>query len=243
MLLAERVGSLILTARPEPIGLMRLRKVACDIVARLAARARRSCKLPSNTITEHLSSRGLQGSEASPEARDRAVTSLELDGRIVFSTDLRESLMSADIIVTATSSVNGIISAEMLRPGAVVCEISRPFNISEDVRKSRSDVLVVDGGLVLTPGEQDLGVGVGLPKGIVYGCMAETMVMSLEKRYQHGSIGPDLDPSQILELQEQACRHGFAPAPLMTSGRRVQPEDWTRLISCRRTPCAVAGEA
>jgi hypothetical protein len=240
MLLAERVGSLILTARPEPIGLVRLRKVACDIVARLAALARRSHKLASNPIAEYLSRRGFTVSAADPEVLDRAVTSLELEGRIVFSTDLRKTLPGADIILTATSSVNGIISPEMLGPGAVVCEISRPFNISEEVRKSRPDVLVIDGGLVLTPGEQDVGVRVGLPKGMVYGCMAETMVMSLEKRYQHGSIGPELDPSQILELGEQACRHGFQPAPLMTSGRTVRPR-LTRLISAV-TACTVAGK-
>jgi acetylornithine/succinyldiaminopimelate/putrescine aminotransferase/predicted amino acid dehydrogenase len=243
LLLAERVGSLALVARPEPIGLMRLRKVACDIVAYLAARAQRSRRLPSNFITEFLTSRGLIEFMNDPEACDRAVASLELEGRIVLSTDLRKSLAGADIIATATSSVSCIITAEMLRPGAVVCEISRPFNISEEVRESRPDVLVIDGGLVLTPGEQNLGVRLGLPEGMVYGCMAETMVMSLDSCYHHGSIGPDLSPSQILELQEQACRHGFRPAPLMTSGRRVQPEDWARVISCRpAAACAVAGK-
>jgi len=243
LLLAERVGRLILTARPGPAGLMRLRKVACDIVSYLAAHGTYSRKQPTNPIAEFLGN--YDGAEQlnDPQVCSRAARDLELEGLLVLMADSSGRLANADIIATATSSVNGILTGDMLDPGTVVCEISRPFNVSQEVRLSRSDVLVIDGGLVVMPAGQELGLHVGLPQGLVYGCMAETMVMSLEKQHQHGSIGTELDPSQILKLEEQACRHGFSPAPLTASGRKVQPDDWSRLISLRRAACATAGHS
>jgi acetylornithine/succinyldiaminopimelate/putrescine aminotransferase/predicted amino acid dehydrogenase len=241
MLLAERVGSLTLIARPGRIGLKRLRQVAHDVLAHLAARARLASSLPAGSMMEFLASRGLMESAADPETRERALIGLEEDGRLILTGDLRHSLADADIIATATSSVTRIVTSDALRPGAVVCEISRPFNVSQDVRESRRDVLIIDGGLVLMPGRQSLGVGVGLPEGMAYACMAETMVMSLEGHLRHGSIGSDLSLSRILELEEQACRHGFEPAPLMTSGRRIGPGDWARVLACRNAPDTLAG--
>jgi acetylornithine/succinyldiaminopimelate/putrescine aminotransferase/predicted amino acid dehydrogenase len=243
LLLAEHVGSLTLIARPGPVGLMRLRKVAFDIVAYLTAHIRYSRRQPTNAITEFLYSYDREELLNDPQVCNRAARDLEQEGLLVLVADSGGSLRNVDVIATATSSVNGILTGEMLAPGTVVCEISRPFNVSKEVHLTRPDVLVIDGGLVVAPEGQELGLHLGLPQGLVYGCVAETMVMSLEKRYQHGSIGTDLDPLQILKLEEQACLHGFSPAPLTTSGRQVQLEDWTRLISFRRAACTAAGNS
>jgi hypothetical protein len=42
--------------------------------------------------------------------------------------------------------------------------------------------------------------------------MAETMILALEGRYEHFSLGRDISLKQVDEMAQLAAKHGFRPA-------------------------------
>lgn len=125
------------------------------------------------------------------------------------STDLDTDLPLADIIVTVTSAVDAIIEPRHLKPGAVVCDVSRPRDVSVRVAKERDDVLILEGGVVAVPGEVDFGFNFGFPPRTSYACMAETMILALDGRYESFSLGKELELEKVREIGRLAAKHGF----------------------------------
>ena len=64
---------------------------------------------------------------------------------VAVSGDIRTALKDADIVLTVTSALDFIIEPEYLKPGAVVCDVARPRNVSREVADKRNDVLVIEG--------------------------------------------------------------------------------------------------
>lgn len=124
------------------------------------------------------------------------------------STDI-EDLRQADVIVTVTSSDTAIIQPQHLRPGAVVCDVSRPRDVSVRVVKERPDVLVIEGGVVKVPGPPEFNFDFGFPHGTAYACMSETMLLALENRFESFTLGKDVSPAQVTQTREWADKHGF----------------------------------
>ncbi|MHB9146408.1 MAG: saccharopine dehydrogenase NADP-binding domain-containing protein [Symbiobacteriia bacterium] len=126
------------------------------------------------------------------------------------TTNLRQALSRADVVLSSSSSVDAIIHPEDLKAGAVVCDLARPRDVASQVVEVRDDVLVLDGGVVQVPGDQvDLGFNFGFPPGTVMACMAETMILSLENRYESFTLGRELTVSQVDEISGLAVKHGF----------------------------------
>ena len=159
---------------------------------------------------------------------------------LVITTDLDAMLPLADVVVTATSSTAHLVTPGNVKFGAVVCDLSRPPNVSREVRDARPDVLVIDGGVIEVPGRPSLGWNFGFERGLVYACMAETMILALEHHYQHTSLGADLNLETILWLQQLARRHGFRLAQLRSFDRPLSDEAWQRIVAARS---AVLGSA
>jgi fatty aldehyde-generating acyl-ACP reductase len=120
-----------------------------------------------------------------------------------------QPIRQADLVVTVTSDIETIIDAHHLKPGAVVCDVARPRDVSQRVLEERKDVLVIEGGLVTMPGEVDFGFDYGLPPNLTFGCMAETMILALEGRFENYTLGRDLTVEQVDEIAELGHRHGF----------------------------------
>lgn len=136
----------------------------------------------------------------------------------------REAVKRADVIVTVTSSVDSVINAEDLKPGAVVCDVARPRDVSKEVAEKRDDVLIIEGGVVEVPGNVNFNFDFGFPKKTSYACMAETMMLALEQRYESFSIGRDLTVEQVEEITQIADKHGFKLAGFRSFERQVKPE-------------------
>jgi predicted amino acid dehydrogenase len=143
------------------------------------------------------------------KARNDMVSS---NARIEITTDVSEAVRNSEIVISATSAVNDVISPEDIQPGAVVCDVARPRDVAEAVASARDDVLVIDGGVVQVPGNVDFHYDIGLPKGTGLACMAETMILALEGRYEDYTIGKDISVEQVEEMQDMADRHGFGLA-------------------------------
>jgi predicted amino acid dehydrogenase len=144
-------------------------------------------------------------------------------GLLSCTQDVASALEAADVVVVATSSAGAtrlLLGADAFKPGAIVCDVSRPKNVGPEVAAARPDLLVLEGGVMALPGRPPLGC-FGLETGLAYACMAETLLLALEQRYVHTSVGPRLDLEEVLLLEQLAERHGFTA---------VVPED--------PTPCA-----
>ena len=120
-----------------------------------------------------------------------------------------ELLPDVDVVVCCTSTTERILREEHLRPSAIVCDVSRPSNVAASVRERRSDVMVIDGGVVRMPGDSTLGFNASIGKGNAYACMAETMMLAMEHRYADASLGFDLSLEHVLEMERLADDLGF----------------------------------
>lgn len=141
--------------------------------------------------------------------------------RATVSRDPDAALPSADILVTVTSAVDAVIRPEHLKPGAVVCDVARPRDVSRQVARQRKDVLVIEGGVVSVPGEVDFGFDFGFPAKTSYACMAETIILALEDRYEPFSLGRDLSLAKVREISALAEKHGFRIAGFRSFERAV----------------------
>lgn len=127
----------------------------------------------------------------------------------ITTTDDTNLVKQAHLIITVTSALDTIIEPHHLRQGAVICDVARPRDVSRQVAEKRPDVLVIEGGMVEVPGPVDFGFNFGFPPGMAYACMAETMALSLEKRYESFTLGKDIKLSQVLTIDKIADKHGF----------------------------------
>jgi len=143
---------------------------------------------------------------------------------VEISTDIESAVRQADLIVAVTSSVDVIIEPEMLKPGAIVCDVSRPRDVSVRVAEERDDVLVIEGGAVAPPGDVNFNFNFGFPPGLAYACMAETMILALEERIENYSLGKELELAKVREISELAIKHGFKLAGFRSFERAVDEE-------------------
>ncbi|MCM6776370.1 aminotransferase class III-fold pyridoxal phosphate-dependent enzyme [Nocardia sp. CDC159] len=118
-------------------------------------------------------------------------------------------IAGADIVVAATSAPQPLVAASDFAPHAVVCDVAQPPNVPADVATLRPDVTVFDGGIVRYPPGSDFDLRYGLPPGLTYACMAETMLLALSGDSDPASVGNRLSDKHIRLLGELAAAHGF----------------------------------
>ena len=144
----------------------------------------------------------------------------ECTARLHTGTDLKV-LQKAHLVITVTSALHTIVKPEHLRPGSVVCDVARPRDVSASVAASRQDVLVIDGGMVEVPGNVNFNFDFGYPPGKAYACMAETMALALEGRFEDYTLGKSFDRRHVEEIAEIAARHGFRLSGFRSFERQV----------------------
>lgn len=156
----------------------------------------------------------------------------EAPAEVTVYTEVAEGLRNADIIITVTSAVEAVILPEHIKPGAVVCDVARPRDVSVRVAKERDDVLVIEGGMIQVPGDMHLPkpdnpsseFSFGFPQGTSYACMAETMMLALDQRYECFTLGKDVSAAQVDQINAIAARHGFGLAGFRSFERAVDKE-------------------
>lgn len=169
------------------------------------------------------------------ETRLRALVA-ELGPRVPcelrYTTDLPAALREADLVLTATSSTQDVIEPDDLRPGAVVCELSLPHDVSRRVAQERPDVLVIEGGNMRVPGnfraervrEPGTDFDLALSPGTALACMSETMVLALEGRCESYTLGRGIDLAKVREIDALAARAGFELADMRAFDKVIPPE-------------------
>lgn len=128
--------------------------------------------------------------------------------------DADEHIADMDVIVTATSGAGKkVLDIMKVKPGAVITDVARPLDLSaEDVAK-RPDVLVIESGEIELPGDPQMK-GIGLPKGVAYACLAETIVLALEGRYETFTVGRNIEWEKVKEIYRLGLKHGMKLAAI-----------------------------
>lgn len=133
-------------------------------------------------------------------------------------------LRRAQLILTVTNAIHDVIRPQDLMPGAVVCDVARPRDVSAMVAAARNDILVIDGGMVDVPGPVNFHFNFGFPPGKSYACMAETMALALEGRFEDYTLGKEISRARVEEIAGIAARHGFRLSGFRSFERAVTPE-------------------
>ncbi len=119
-----------------------------------------------------------------------------------------------DVIVTATSGAGKrVLDIMAVKPGAVITDVARPLDLSAEDVARRPDVLVVESGEIELPGEVHMR-DIGLPPGVVYACMAETVVLALEGRYETFTVGRQIEWEKVKEIYRLGLKHGMRLAAI-----------------------------
>ena len=120
-----------------------------------------------------------------------------------------------DLIITTTSSAGEkILDITKVRPGCVICDVSRPFDISKEEALLRPDVLVVANGEVELPGLVKIDCDLGLPNNVVYACLAETALLALEGRLESFTLSREISLDNLRDIYRMAMKHGVKLAEI-----------------------------
>ncbi len=150
-------------------------------------------------------------------------------GAEAISTTEVSALRQADIVITVTSAGQAIIQPGDLKSGCVVCDVARPRDVSRAVIEQRDDVLVIEGGTVQVPGPVDFHFNFGFPPHMAYACMAETMILALEGRYECFTLGKEIKLDRVKEITVLAERHGFRLGGFRSFEHAVENDDIERI--------------
>jgi acyl transferase domain-containing protein/acyl-CoA synthetase (AMP-forming)/AMP-acid ligase II/acetylornithine/succinyldiaminopimelate/putrescine aminotransferase/acyl carrier protein len=224
-IMAEEVPHLKLVGRAQSRA--RLVEVAAalyeDAWARICNEPPESLKGLSRAIYSTRAIESLLAMESRPDAPGEWIYQQLLeecgDSRFVQITDELSTLSECDIIVTASNAASPIIFPEHLSPRPVIiCDISVPADVSPTVTEKRPDVIILRGGVVRLPDNDDLVMNeVQLPPGHLFACMAETTLLGLERYKRHFSFG-EISKSDVQWIVEAGRRHGYKLGYLMSEG-------------------------
>jgi predicted amino acid dehydrogenase len=123
-------------------------------------------------------------------------------------------LEDMDVIVTATSGMGKtILDITKVKPGCVITDVARPLDLSPADVAKRPDVLVIESGEILLPGEPKMK-DIGLPPKVAYACLAETIVLALDRRFEVFTIGRDIEWEKVKTIYKMGLKHGMKLAAI-----------------------------
>jgi len=133
--------------------------------------------------------------------------------KIKGTTNNKKAVRDADIVIAAANTSSAILKIEWFKPGAIVCDLAYPKNLT--YKSYRKDIFVFSGGLALVPSPIETSVLMGLPSpNVCYGCSCEAIILALERRFENFSFGRgNITPEKMEEISSIARKHGFALAP------------------------------
>jgi len=129
------------------------------------------------------------------------------------------------MIVAASNSPEYIIYPRHLKPGAVVCDVARPADVSPQVFKERDDVLILEGGLVQYPDKISFGPNLGYRDGVNLACLSETVLLALEGDYNDYSIGSHIPLETVNYLRSLGKKHGLGLAGLKMNNQEISDRE------------------
>ncbi len=137
------------------------------------------------------------------------------DAKVVCSTDYDSLLGEMDMIVTSTSGAGKkILDITKVKPGCVITDVARPLDLPPEEVAKRPDVLVIESGEIELPTKVRGMKSIGLPNNVIYACLAETIVLALEGRFEVFTIGRDTEWPKVKEIYKLGIKHGMKLAAI-----------------------------
>ncbi len=134
-----------------------------------------------------------------------------------------------DVIVTATSGAGKtVLDITHVKPGCVITDVARPLDLSPEDVARRPDVLVIESGEIELPGNPEMG-NIGLPHKVAYACLAETIVLALEGRFENFTVGRAIEWEKVREIYRMGLRHGMKLAAISGVNGVFSDEDIQRV--------------
>ncbi len=148
------------------------------------------------------------------------------DAKVTIATRTGDLVEDCDLIVTATSAFGQrVIDLTKCKPGAVICDVARPMDINPAEAALRPDLLVIESGEVLIPGDIDFGYNIGLPPKTAYACLGETALLAMDGRFEDFTLGRNIDVEKVKEIWRIFKKHEFQIAGLRSFGAYITEED------------------
>lgn len=139
------------------------------------------------------------------------------------------ALPDMDLIVTATSGAGKrVLDIMAVKPGCVITDVARPLDLSAEDVARRPDVLVVESGEIELPGDVHMR-DIGLPKNVAYACLAETVVLALEGRFESFTVGRNIEWEKVKEIYRLGLKHGMKLATISGVNGVYTTEDIDRI--------------
>jgi len=128
-------------------------------------------------------------------------------------------------VVTATSGAGKkVLDIMKVKPGCVITDVARPLDLPPSEVAKRPDVLVIESGEIQLPGEVRMK-NIGLPKGVAYACLAETIVLALEGRFENFTVGRQIEWPKVREIYQLGLKHGMKLAAISGVHGEFSDED------------------
>ncbi len=136
------------------------------------------------------------------------------DARVHLAAHADKHLAEMDMVVTATSGAGKkILDIMKVKPGCVITDVARPLDLPPDEVRKRPDVLVIESGEIRLPGDVKMK-NIGLPPGVAYACLAETIVLALEGRFENFTVGRAIEWQKVREIYALGLKHGMKLAAI-----------------------------
>jgi predicted amino acid dehydrogenase len=138
------------------------------------------------------------------------------EAEIIGTTNPNKYSGESDLIVTSTSAQGEkVIDIDLIKPGCVVCDVSRPFDISLEDAAKRRDILIIASGEVELPGNVKIDKTIGLEGETVYACLAETALLTMEGLLESFSMSRELSYEKIIQIDRLSRKHGIRLSSIM----------------------------
>ncbi|MBP9906603.1 MAG: dehydrogenase, partial [Rhodoferax sp.] len=152
------------------------------------------------------------------------------DAQLFLSAHADKDIADMDMIVTATSGAGKkVLDIMQVKPGCVITDVARPLDLPASEVAKRPDVLVIESGEIQLPGEQVKMKNIGLPKGVAYACLAETIVLALEGRFENFTVGRAIEWEKVREIYKLGLKHGMKLAAISGVNGPFTDEDIARV--------------
>lgn len=149
------------------------------------------------------------------------------DAKIVCTTNYDDHLHNMDMIVTSTSGAGKkVLDIMKVKPGCVITDVARPLDLPPAEVAKRPDVLVIESGEIELPVTDKLHMrDIKLPQNVVFACMAETIVLALEGRFEVFTIGRNTEWEKVKEIYQLGLKHGMKLAAISGVNGAFTDED------------------
>jgi predicted amino acid dehydrogenase len=157
------------------------------------------------------------------------------DADVVCSNHYDELLGEMDMIVTSTSGAGKkILDIMKVKPGCVITDVARPLDLPPEEVAKRPDVLVIESGEIELPTQVKGLKSIGLPPNVIYACLAETIVLALEGKFEVFTIGRDTEWPKVKEIYRLGLKHGMKLAAISGAKGVYSDEDIARVVALAR---------